>query len=252
MQRLGIVCGDPPQRLKEVWPMFRQISTVVLVVLVAVGSLGLATAAEPKEAVGTAKSLPKELSVDLGKGVKLEMVLIPAGEFMMGSPDAELVHPDEKPQHQVRISTPFYLGRYPVTQEQWRVLMGNNPSDFEGPRNPVSQVSWDSCQAFLTMLNEKGLSPRGMSFRLPTEAQWEYACRAGSTTRYCFGDKESELGEYGWYSKNSAESPTLSAERRRTPGGCTTCMGTCVSGVRTGMMLAITRNRLSTIRRVRL
>ena len=187
--------------------MFRQISTVALVVMLAVGSVAVATAAEPKEAADKAKSPPKELTVDLGKGVKLEMVLIPAGEFIMGSQNEEREASGESPQHRVRMAKPFYLGKHLVTQEQWRVLMGNNPSDFEGPRNPVSQVSWDSCQAFLTMLNEKGLSPRGMSFRLPTEAQWEYACRAGSTTRYCFGDKESELGEYGWYSENSGGKP---------------------------------------------
>ena len=96
--------------------MFRQLSTVVLVVLAALGSLAVATAAEPKEAVSKTKGPPKELTVDLGKGVKLEMVLIPAGEFLMGSPDSDKdADADEKPQHRVRITKPFYLGKYLVT-----------------------------------------------------------------------------------------------------------------------------------------
>ena len=143
----------------------------------------------------------QEVAVDLGGGVKLEMVLIPAGEFMMGSPDFDKDAVDsEKPQHRVRITKPFYLGKYLVTQEQWQAVMGNNPSNFKGPKNPVEAVSWDDCQKFLEKLNKK---VSGGKFRLPTEAQWEYACRAGSATRYCFGDAESRLGEFAWYAQNS-------------------------------------------------
>ena len=153
---------------------------------------GTAFSEEPKQP-------PKELTVDLGKGVKLEMVLIPAGEFLMGSPDSDKdASTDEKPQHRVRITKPFYLGKYLVTQEQWEAVMGNNPSHFKGPKNPVEKVSWDDCQQFLDKLNAKSARGRASS-QLPTEAQWEYACRAGSTTRYCFGDDESKLGEYAWY-----------------------------------------------------
>jgi formylglycine-generating enzyme required for sulfatase activity len=145
----------------------------------------------------------KEISFDLGNGVKLEMVLIPAGEFLMGSPDSENGRfPDEGPQHRVRITRPFYLGKYLVTQEQWQAVMGNNPSNFKGPENPVEMVSWDDCQQFLAKLNAKTSEQPG-KFVLPTEAQWEYACRAGSKTRYCFGDDDSELGEYAWYHANS-------------------------------------------------
>jgi formylglycine-generating enzyme required for sulfatase activity len=87
----------------------------------------------------------KEMSVDLGKGVKLQMVLIPAGEFMMGSPDSDnrKTNWKEKPQHRVRITKPFYLGKYPVTQEQWKAAMGNDPSNFKGPKNPVEEVNSD-------------------------------------------------------------------------------------------------------------
>ena len=135
--------------------------------------------------------------MDVGNAATLEMVLIPAGEFLMGSPDSETrARDDEKPQHRVRITKPFYLGKYPVTQEQWEAVMGRNPSQFKGPKNPVENVSWEDCQAFLGKLNEH---VRGEKFRLPTEAQWKYACRAGSKTRYCFGDDESRLGEFAWH-----------------------------------------------------
>ena len=98
----------------------------------------------------------KKLAVDLGKGVKLEMVLIPAGEFLMGSPDAvKDAFAGEKPQHRVRITKPFYLGKYLVTQEQWEAVMGDNPSQFKGPKNPVEQVNWEDCQQFLKRLNDK-------------------------------------------------------------------------------------------------
>jgi formylglycine-generating enzyme required for sulfatase activity len=154
--------------------------------------------------IPTPATLPgKELSVDLGGGVKLEMVLIPAGEFLMGSPDSDRdAVTNEKPYHRVRITRPFYLGKYLVTQEQWEAVMGNNPSDFKGPRNPVESVSWDDCQQFFEKLNAKS-GPGEGKFQLPTEAQWEYACRAGSRTRYCFGNAGKGLGEYAWYRANS-------------------------------------------------
>ncbi len=139
---------------------------------------------------GKTDSSPKELTVDLAKGVKLEMVLVPAGEFLMGSPESDKDSMDrEKPQHRVRITKPFYLGKYLVTQEQWEAVMGSNPSNVKGPKKPVGTVSWDDCQKFLGKLDAKSAAGRG-KFQLPSEAQWEYACRAGSTTRYCFGDDD--------------------------------------------------------------
>ena len=136
--------------------------------------------------------------VDLGGEVKLEMVLIPAGEFLMGTPG----YRGDEEQHPVRITKPFYLGKYLVTKEQWEAVMRDNPSDFKGPKNPVDNVSWNDCQQFLAKLNRK-VGPGGGNFELPTEAQWEYACRAGSATRYCFGNEESGLDEYAWYGKSS-------------------------------------------------
>jgi formylglycine-generating enzyme required for sulfatase activity len=131
----------------------------------------------------------------------MKLTLIPAGEFMMGSPDSDKdAYPDEKPQHRVRITRPFYLGVYPVTQAEYERVMGGNPSYFTGDANrPVEQVSWDDAVEFCRKLSEK----EGRTYRLPTEAEWEYACRAGSTTRYCSGDDEVSLGEYAWYEDNS-------------------------------------------------
>ncbi|MGA2258348.1 MAG: formylglycine-generating enzyme family protein [Thermoguttaceae bacterium] len=179
--------------------MFRQVSTVALAVIVAVGSLAVATAQGPKKAGGKAKNPPKELSFDLGNGVKLEMVLIPAGSFMMGDEKGENW---EKPVHKVSITKPFHLGKYEVTQEQWEAVMGDNPSHFKGASNPVEGISWRDCQAFLIKLDAKTGGQWG-KFVLPTQAQWEYACRAGSTTKYCFGDDETKLGDYAWYGANS-------------------------------------------------
>ncbi len=126
----------------------------------------------------------------------IELVFIPAGDFLMGSPEDEAGRREnEGPQHRVVISKPFYLGRYEVTQEQWLTLMDTNPSRFRGDDNPVNQMTWYECQEFL--------SKAGDGLRLPTEAEWEYACRAGSTTRYHFGDSHELLGDYAWYDGNS-------------------------------------------------
>jgi eukaryotic-like serine/threonine-protein kinase len=111
----------------------------------------------------------------------MEFVRIPAGTFQMGSPESDAEAFDrEKPAHRVTISQPFYLGKYLVTQGQWQAVMGNNPSRFQGNSNhPVERVSWDDMQAFTHKLSER---ERGWDYRLPTEAQWEYACRAGTDT----------------------------------------------------------------------
>jgi len=143
--------------------------------------------------------IDREISIDLGGNAKLEMVLIPAGEFVMGSPENEMYRDsDEGPVHRVRITRAFYLGKYEVTQEQWEAVMGYNACWHRGPKNPVDNVSWDDAEDFLSKLNEK-LGKGGLKFRLPTEAQWEYACRAGTTTQYSFGNDEDSLGDYAWF-----------------------------------------------------
>jgi len=122
--------------------------------------------------------------VDLGKDVKLEMVLIPAGKFMMGSPESEKERSDNEKQHEVTLTKSYYMGKYEVTQEQWESVMGKNPSDTKGAKLPVTNVSWEDCQEFIEKLNT---STKG-NYRLPMEAEWEYACRAGTATAYSVGD----------------------------------------------------------------
>ena len=132
----------------------------------------------------------------------MEFVRIPAGEFTMGSLDSDSnADNDEKPAHSVTISEPFYMGKYEVTQAQWQAVIGANPSRFKGEDHPVESVSWDDVQAFIKKLNERETQASGVRCRLPTEAEWEYAARAGTTTRYSFGDDATHLDDYAWYDK---------------------------------------------------
>ncbi len=131
----------------------------------------------------------------------IEFVRISVGVFEMGSPNDEIGRTsNEGPIHEVIIKNSFYMGKYPVTQKQWIAVMGYNPSKFKGEDRPVENVSWNDVQEFIKKLNEKDSTGK---YRLPSEAEWEYACRAGTTTRYSFGDEESKLGDYAWYYKNS-------------------------------------------------
>ncbi|MGM0488128.1 MAG: formylglycine-generating enzyme family protein [Planctomycetota bacterium] len=151
----------------------------------------------------TAKALDQREEITNSIGMALK--LIPAGEFMMGSPeDEEDRNEDEGPQHRVRITQPFYLGETEVTQGQWEAVMESQPWDGEryaeeGSDYAASWISWEDAVAFCERLSEK----EGRTYRLPTEAEWEYACRAGTDTAYSFGDDPSELGEYAWFVDNA-------------------------------------------------
>jgi len=138
------------------------------------------------------------LTLDLG-GATMKLVLIRPGKFMMGSPAAEKDRNKGEVQHEVTLSKPFYVGVTQVTQAQYQAVMGTNPSNFKGETNPVEQVSWNDATEFCKKLSEK----TRQAVRLPTEAEWEYACRAGTTTAFSFGDSDSALGDYAWYSANS-------------------------------------------------
>jgi formylglycine-generating enzyme required for sulfatase activity len=141
----------------------------------------------------------KEVTLDLGGGVRLAMIYIRGGSFQMGSPDDEEGrYSDEGPVRRVTLDG-FWMGKYPVTQAQYQAIMGTNPSHFKGDNRPVEQVSWNDAKEFFRKLSQR----TGKTFTLPTEAQWEYACRAGTTTRYSFGDDAGRLGEYAWYIGNS-------------------------------------------------
>ena len=168
-------------------------------VLAAVGGCRPKTRAA-QDAAAASMGVPKALTLDLGNGVSMKLVLIPSGKFMMGSPDSEETRKtNETPRHEVTISKPFYFGVYTVTQEQYEQIMGKNPSTCTGAHKPVDTVSWSDAMEFCKKLSVK----TGKTATLPTEAQWEYACRAGSETRFGFGDDEADLGDYAWYDKNS-------------------------------------------------
>ncbi|MGD0089950.1 MAG: SUMF1/EgtB/PvdO family nonheme iron enzyme, partial [Planctomycetota bacterium] len=188
------------------------------------------TAPPPADVAAYAKAngLEPTLSLDLGGGVKMDMVLIPAGEFMMGSEDGP---PEEKPVHKVKISKPFYMGKYHVTVAQFRAFVdaakfwteaekageawswkdGNcqgvkgaswrTPGFLQADNFPACVITWYDAQEFCKWAAKK----MGSNVCLPTEAQWEYACRAGTTTRYNTGDKDSDLEQAGWFNKNSGQ-----------------------------------------------
>jgi formylglycine-generating enzyme required for sulfatase activity len=115
----------------------------------------------------------------------MKFVWIPPGNFMMGSPKEEKERIDNETQHKVTLTNGFYMGVYTVTQQEWQSVMGNNPSRYKGEKNlPVETVSWDDCQGFIKKLREKDKKV----YRLPSEAEWEFACRAGTTTPFHFGE----------------------------------------------------------------
>jgi formylglycine-generating enzyme required for sulfatase activity/predicted Ser/Thr protein kinase len=174
------------------------------------------------------KQTPDSFTNSLG----MEFVLIPAGEFMMGAvpQDNEAfdneAFDNEKPQHKVRITKPFYMGKYPVTQEEWEKLMGNNPSSFSkaGKRAPVEQVSWNDCKEFINKLNQK----EGKTYRLPTEAEWEYSARggdSGGSTIYTYGDDVSKLGDYAWFDDNSGNTTHPVGQKKPNSLGLYDMMG---------------------------
>ena len=153
--------------------------------------------------IATGERLSKGYVITNSIGIKL--VYIPAGSFTMGSPSNEQDRDnDEGPQHKVTISRGFYMGIYEVTQAQYEAVMGTNPSDFKGDNLPVETVSWNNAVEFCQKLSQK----EGKAYRLPTEAEWEYACRAGSSTRFCFGDNDSGLDDYAWYGHEKAGTKT--------------------------------------------
>ena len=152
---------------------------------------------------------PKEIANSIG----MKLVLIPKGTFMMGSPESEEGRRENESQHEVTISNDYYLGAYEVTQTQYQTVIGNNPSCYQGAlvgnQNadlPVENVSLDDAVEFCKKLSELPEEKKaGRVYRLPTEAEWEYACRAGSKTIYSFDDEEGLLPEYGWFKRNSSQ-----------------------------------------------
>jgi formylglycine-generating enzyme required for sulfatase activity len=150
-------------------------------------------------------------------GVRYELAAIQAGEFQMGSNSSE-ADSDEQPVHTVRISKGFWMGKTEVTQGLWQAVMGSNPSYFKnGDSYPVEKISWDDCQAFITKLNQM---VGGNAFRLPTEAEWEYACRAGTT-----GDRYGDIDAIAWYSGNSGNTTHIVGQKQANAWGLYDTLG---------------------------
>ena len=168
--------------------------------------------------IQNAREAGEETTVILPGGVPLRFCFIPAGEFTMGNPGSDqLLHQDEEPQHPVRITKPFWLAKYPLTQAQWAAVMSSTPSEYQCTDCPVERVSWYDGREFLKRL----CRIVGRGFRLPTEAEWEYACRAGTIGRYYWGkdEDETQIGDYAWYSDNSSSVLEAAAAKHPNPVG---------------------------------
>jgi formylglycine-generating enzyme required for sulfatase activity len=156
-------------------------------------------------------------AADYTNAIGMNFVEVKAGCFNMGrDPNFEDGSDNELPRHRVCIKKPFYLGKTEVTQSQWVAVMGSNPSKFKGRNNPVEQVSWDDAQNFIRRLNQKEGSNQ---YRLPTEAEWEYAARAGSSSTYHFGDDKGSLSQYAWFDGNSGNRTHPVAQKRPNQWG---------------------------------
>ncbi|MFM9065023.1 MAG: formylglycine-generating enzyme family protein, partial [Pirellula sp.] len=148
---------------------------------------------------------------EITNSIGMKLVLIPKGTFKMGSPESEEGSNGDETQHEVTISKDYYLGVYEVTQAQYEKVMGANPSYFQGEEiegsssnHPVELVSWEDAVEFCKKLSDlPEEKAAGRVYHLPTEAQWEYACRAGSKSRYSFGESSKSLGDYAWFYGNS-------------------------------------------------
>ena len=171
--------------------------------VVAIGFCGCGKEAEAKSKAEVEAEATETLRtgvVTLSNGVQLKMIKVEPGSFMMGSENGES---DEKPVHRVTLTKPYYLGETEVTQAQWRAVMGNNPSYFQGDDRPVEQVSWNEAMAFCKKLNDEGKAPRGWKFTLPTEAQWEFAARGGNRSRGYTYSGSNDVDDVAWYYGNS-------------------------------------------------
>lgn len=189
----------------------RSLKTIIVVMIV---TLLAATV--------TAQDPPPGLSNSL----KMEFRLIPKGKFVMGVPRDEYgrLEEDELPQHEVAITRPFYMGVYEVTQSQYESVTGVNPSHFKNSKNnsqlPVENVTWYQAHEFCVKLSDHPQEKsKGRKYRLPTEAEWEYACRAGTKTAYGFGADRKMLGQYAWYLDNSGEKTHPVGEKLPNPFG---------------------------------
>ncbi|MFA4987921.1 MAG: formylglycine-generating enzyme family protein, partial [Candidatus Brocadiia bacterium] len=167
----------------------------------------------------TDRSMPDDYP-DWVKDAPFWLVRIDPGSFAMGTEKGDYL---ELPIHQVTLTREFFIGATEVTQAQYRTVMKENPSELRGDSLPVEDVTWDDAMAFCSRLTSTehaaGRLPEEMEYRLPTEAEWEYCCRAGSTTEFCFGDDPALLGDYAWFKANSEERSHPVGEKKPNPWG---------------------------------
>ncbi len=168
-----------------------------------------------------------QASKAITNSIGMKLVLIPGGTFQMGSPESEEGRDEDEELHQVTISKDFFLGTYEVTQAQYEQVMGSNPSYYQGDkvkgdssRHPVEMVSWEDAVEFCKRLSDLPEEKQaGRVYRLPTEAEWEYACRAGSKTAYSFGDESGSLGDFAWFYDNSGSKTHPVGEKKANAWG---------------------------------
>jgi formylglycine-generating enzyme required for sulfatase activity len=185
---------------------------ILLLLLIAVGCDDSTESEQPTEQPQPEQPQPDPVPADLPvielpsitNTLDMTFKEIPAGTFMMGSPEGEPGRRDNETQHPVTITKPFYMQTTEVTQGQWQAVMGTEPWKGkqyvkEGPDYAATYVSWDDAVSYCKKLSAK----EGKRYRLPTEAEWEYACRAGTKTAWSFGDNEAVLGDYAWYRENA-------------------------------------------------
>ena len=195
--------------------------------LLAVALLGCGRKEESQPAAGATAPAQRQGSAEVTTPTGVAMVLVPGGEFVMGDDGGEQ---DERPAHKVRVDA-FYMDKYEVTQKSYEKLMGANPSKYKQPERPVEQVSWFNAEKYCNMRSlQEGLTPcydlaalrcdfAADGYRLPTEAEWEYACRAGTTSAYSFGRDPAGLPTYAWFKKDSQNTTHPVGQKRPNPWG---------------------------------
>ena len=165
---------------------------------------GLAPGSELAQATQLSAAMTLSLPVEVVNTFDMHFRLVPAGTFLQGSPEDEPHRWEGEALHVSVIQRPFYMGKHEVTQRQWRAVMATDPSHFKGDLRPVEEVSWYDGQRFVNTLSELEGVPGG-TYRLPTEAEWEYACRGGTTAAYCFGRDPGRLGDFADFELNNHE-----------------------------------------------
>jgi formylglycine-generating enzyme required for sulfatase activity len=194
----------------------KKLITILAVLLVAISAAGCASDDSGSDSTVSSSAASGDSGDEFTNSIGMEFQKIEAGSFDMGTSK----YAYSQPIHEVRFNDAFYIGTYEVTQAQWEAVMGNNPSEFKGDDLPVESVSWNQVQEFIDKLNEMEDTTK---YRLPTEAEWEYAAKAGTSTLYSFGEVDDEegpfLSDYAWYRENSYDKTHEVGQKLPNPWG---------------------------------